>query len=159
MCEASPSTMHPISPTSRLNASPRTPPGNSSSSLAIAPGKPDTRAIPSPASITRPSSPRSTDGVQLSTCLRRASAMSFESNLSASTAIRSHAPCQVPLRLGQPARERAVEHLVAHPGDHPADHGGVHVDLQFHGMARGPLERFGEQRLLRIAQRDGHPYL
>ena len=29
--------MHPISPTSRLNASPRTPPGNSSSSFAIAP--------------------------------------------------------------------------------------------------------------------------
>ena len=85
--EDSPRMMQPISSSSRLNARPSTPPGNSSSSLAIAPGSPFTRAMPSPASTTRPTSSRSTEGVKLSTFLRRASAISFGSKFSSSTAI------------------------------------------------------------------------
>src|SRR5689334_15705828 len=48
----------PISRMSRLSARPRIPPGNSSSSLAIAEGSPSTWAIPSPASATSPTSCR-----------------------------------------------------------------------------------------------------
>src|SRR5215469_1236948 len=52
----SPRMTTPISRTSRFSASPRIPPGNSSSSFAIAEGSPSTRAIPSPASATVPTS-------------------------------------------------------------------------------------------------------
>src|SRR3954451_5912310 len=72
---ASPKMMQPISASSRLKATPSRPPGNSSSSFAIVRGRPATRAMPSPVSMTRPTSSRSTDGFQLSTFLRRAAAM------------------------------------------------------------------------------------
>src|SRR3954451_9786520 len=72
---ASPKMMQPISASSRLNATPSSPPGNSSSSLAIVRGRPATRAMPSPVSMTRPTSSRSTEGFQLSTFFRRAAAM------------------------------------------------------------------------------------
>ena len=54
----SPRMTTPISRTSRLSARPRIPPGNSSSSLAIAEGRPSTCAMPSPASATTPTSCR-----------------------------------------------------------------------------------------------------
>src|SRR6516165_9756160 len=54
----SPRMTTPISRTSRLSARPRTPFSNSSSSLAIAEGRPSTRAMPSPASTTVPISSR-----------------------------------------------------------------------------------------------------
>ena len=79
----SPKMMQPISYSSRLKAMPSRPPGNSSSSLAIVRGSPETRAMPSPTSITRPTSSRSTLGSQLSTFLRRASAMLAGSMFSA----------------------------------------------------------------------------
>jgi hypothetical protein len=63
MRAASPKTMQPISSSSRLKAMPSRPPGNSRSSLAIARGRPETRAMPSPDSITRPTSSRETVGV------------------------------------------------------------------------------------------------
>ena len=50
----SPRMTTPISRSSRFSARPRIPPGNSSSSLAIAEGSPSTRAMPSPASATMP---------------------------------------------------------------------------------------------------------
>src|SRR5674476_1423543 len=53
-----PRTTTPISRTSRLSAIPRTPFSNSSSSLAIADGKPSTRAMPSPEVKTVPTSSR-----------------------------------------------------------------------------------------------------
>ncbi len=52
----SPRMTTPISRMSRLSARPRIPPGNSSSSLAIAEGSPSTRAMPSPSSATVPTS-------------------------------------------------------------------------------------------------------
>src|SRR5215468_2117822 len=54
----SPRMTTPISRMSRLRARPRIPPGNSSSSLAIAEGSPSTWAMPSPASATTPTSCR-----------------------------------------------------------------------------------------------------
>src|SRR4029077_18423744 len=54
----SPRMTTPISRMSRLSARRRIPPGNSSSSLAIAEGSPSTWAIPSPASATSPTSCR-----------------------------------------------------------------------------------------------------
>src|ERR1035437_8765164 len=52
----SPRMTTPISRTSRLSARPRMPPGNSSSSFAMAEGSPSTRAMPSPHSATVPTS-------------------------------------------------------------------------------------------------------
>src|SRR5580700_2950496 len=54
----SPRMTTPISRTSRLSARPRTPFSNTSSSLAMAEGRPSTRAMPSPASMTVPTSSR-----------------------------------------------------------------------------------------------------
>jgi hypothetical protein len=51
-------TTAPISRTSRFSARPRVPSSNSRSSLAIAEGRPETRAIPSPDSVTVPTSSR-----------------------------------------------------------------------------------------------------
>jgi hypothetical protein len=53
-----PSTTTPISRTSRLSETPSVPSSNSSSSLAIVEGRPSTRAIPSPAYETTPTSSR-----------------------------------------------------------------------------------------------------
>ena len=74
--EASPKTTQPISRTSRLRAMPSRPPGNSSSSRAMVEGMPSTRAIPSPVSVTRPTSSRVTVGRNDSTCFLSAAAMS-----------------------------------------------------------------------------------
>ena len=52
----SPRMTTPISRTSRLSARPRVPSSNSSSSLAMAEGRPSTRAMPSPHSATVPTS-------------------------------------------------------------------------------------------------------
>ena len=54
----SPRTTTPISVTSRFRARPSVPSSNSSSSLAIAEGRPSTRAMPSPATETWPTSSR-----------------------------------------------------------------------------------------------------
>ncbi len=73
----SPRTTTPISRTSRLSARPRVPSSNSSSSLAMAEGSPSTRAIPSPHSVTVPTSSREADsGSYASTNCARASRIS-----------------------------------------------------------------------------------
>ena len=82
MCDDSPKMMQPISSSSRLKAIPSTPPVNSNSSFAIARGRPFTRAMPSPASMTRPTSSRSDEGLYSSTLRRKASAMVFGSKSS-----------------------------------------------------------------------------
>ncbi len=60
--EPSPRRTTPISRTSRLRATPSRPPSNSSSSLVIAEWRPSTRAMPSPVSMTRPTSSRAVPG-------------------------------------------------------------------------------------------------
>ena len=65
--EGSPKRTAPISETSKLRATPNSPPSNSSNSLVIADGKPSTRAIPSPVSATRPTSSLEVFGLKLAT--------------------------------------------------------------------------------------------
>src|SRR5918995_1721987 len=72
---ASPSTTAPIESSSRFSASPSVPPSNSSSSLTAVSGSPDTRAIPSPTSRTRPTRAFSRVVLKPPTCLRSASAI------------------------------------------------------------------------------------
>src|SRR3990170_3147604 len=150
ICEASPRMMQPISSSSRLEARPRTPPGNSSSSLDIARGSPWTRAIPSPVSITRPTSSRATEGFQLSTLRRKASAMLSGSKFNA---ISSHAPQPLP-RLVQSGPDGPVEDLVAHTRHDPADDPGVDDDLDLERLAAGRGERLPDPLALLVRERD-----
>ena len=60
---ASPRMTQPISRMSRLSAMPSMPPSNSSSSLVMAECRPSTRAMPSPVSMTRPTSSRALPGL------------------------------------------------------------------------------------------------
>ena len=57
----------PISRTSRFSARPSRPPSNSSSSLVMAECRPSTRAMPSPVSVTRPTSSRAASGAYAAT--------------------------------------------------------------------------------------------
>ncbi len=82
----SPRMTTPISRTSRLSARPRTPFSNSSSSLAMADGRPSTRAMPSPHSITVPISSRAAPSGSYS-WTKRASASLISSGRIVSSAI------------------------------------------------------------------------
>src|SRR5689334_506835 len=147
---ASPKMMHPISASSRLNATPSRPPGNSSSSLAIVRGRPATRAMPSPVSMTRPTSSRSTDGFQLSTFLRSAAAMVWGS-------IRSDAMGSAPeceFGVLEAARDRAVEDEVVDARDDAADHGWVDDDLGLDGAAGRLRQRLLQALALLVSE--GH---
>ena len=62
---------------SRFIARPMVPSSNSSSSFTFASGRPDTRAIPSPTSTTRPTCSAVTAGLKSVTCLRSASVISL----------------------------------------------------------------------------------
>ena len=66
----------PMVSSSRFSARPSVPSSNSSSSLTAAPGRPDTRAIPSPTSTMRPTCSVATSGVYSVTCRRSAAAIS-----------------------------------------------------------------------------------
>src|SRR5262245_54249285 len=160
----SPSTMQPIWSSSRLNARPSTPPGNSSSSLAIALGRPLTCAMPSPASTTRPTCSRSTEGVKLSTLRRNASAILLGSRPISSIAMGSslaprRRPCKVLARLVQARADRAVEDLIADLGDQAAHNVRVDHDPDL-DLAPGGLRECVRQLLgARLVQRDGRAHL
>ena len=82
----SPRMTTPISRMSRLSAMPRTPFSNSSSSLAMAEGRPSTRAMPSPHSVTMPISSREALSGSYSVT-KRASASRISSGRIVSSAI------------------------------------------------------------------------
>ena len=82
----SPRMTTPISRTSRLSARPRMPFSNTSSSLAIAEGRPSTRAMPSPHSMTVPISSREAPSGSYS-WTKRASASRISSGRIVSSAI------------------------------------------------------------------------
>src|SRR6266511_2990177 len=159
--EASPRITHPIWRTSRLNAIPRMPPGNSSSSLARVEGRPSTRAMPSPVSVTRPTSSRDTPGSKPSTCLWRALLISSELMVSSATSShpfaslrepRSRSSGQALQRQLQLPADRAVDDLVAHASDHAAHDRGIHHDLDVHPSSRGPGQRLPQPRLPRVVE-------
>src|SRR5512133_435975 len=135
--EASPKTTQPISRTSRLRAMPSRLPGNSSSSRAMVEGMPSTRAMPSPVSVTRPTSSRVTLGRKDSTCFLSAAAISsglMESSvMSCPFALRSQAWLGDPEGLAgllEAAADAAVDQLVPDADDHRAQNSFVHGALQ-----------------------------
>ena len=71
-----PSTTAPMVSSSRFIARPSVPSSNSSSSLTLAEGRPETRAMPSPTSTMRPTCSAPTAGLNSVTCLRSASVIS-----------------------------------------------------------------------------------
>jgi hypothetical protein len=84
-------TTTPISRTSRLSAMPRVPSSNFSSSLVIAEGRPSTFAMPSPISVTVPtSSTLAAEGSYEAT--KRSSASRISSGRIVSSAIGSPSP-------------------------------------------------------------------
>src|SRR5919108_1308230 len=166
--EASPNTTQPISRTSRLRAMPSRPPGNSSSSSAIVDGIPSTRAMPSPVSVTRPTSSRVTVGRNDSTCFFRAAAMSSGRMLSCSVISLVLPLVLLPERLGdaerlagllEAAADAAVEDLVADADDHRAQNILVDRDPQLDRLAGDAGQRLGQAGLGVVVQLHGaaHP--
>ena len=88
----SPRTTAPMVSSSRLRASPRVPSSNSSSSFTAAPGRPETRAMPSPTSTMRPICSAPTSGVYSST-------WRFSASVISSASMVSSAITQLPLGL------------------------------------------------------------
>src|SRR6266511_5465121 len=153
MPEASPKTTQPISRTSRLSAVPRRPPGNSSSSRAMVEGIPSTMAMPSPVSVTRPTSSRVTVGRNDSTCFLRAAAMSSGLMLSCSVI-----SLVLPLVL-LPERLDDAERLAAGAGDHRAQNSLVDRDPQLDRRAGDAGERLGQVGPSFVIQLDGAAHL
>src|SRR5207247_4522280 len=165
MVSASPSKMQPIESSSRLKAMPSMPPGNSSSSFAIAPGRPSTVATPSPVVVSRPTCSRSRVGSKPSTYLRSAAAMSFgeivrscailgATPLASSSALHELFPGHLQL-----PPDRPVEHLVSHPGHHAADHAGVDQDAELDLLSGDLVERLGQPPPVVFVERNGGPHL
>ncbi len=82
MPSASPRTTAPMRSSSRFSARPILPSSNSSNSLTAQSGRPDTRAMPSPTSSTRPTVRASSDGVYPSRLREIADAMSLAESVS-----------------------------------------------------------------------------
>src|SRR5215470_12048865 len=128
----SPRMTTPISRMSRLRARPRIPPGNSSSSLAIAEGSPSTWAMPSPASATTPTSCREApSGSYAWTKLASASRISSGRIVSSAMVLASFSlGCQL----------YVVRHLPPYPRRGHAAHRHGHAP----SSGRQPLAQLGE---------------
>src|SRR3954454_2134327 len=178
MCWESPRMTQPISRTSRLSAMPSTPPSNSSSSLVMHECRPSTRAMPSPVSVTTPTSsrdaPASYDDTMLSSASRISSGRIVNSVMGRAPSLASWcllgcclgaASCspglaaELPAGLGQVADHAAVDLLVADPDRDTADEGRVHDQLEPDVLPDGGPQRLGEPLLLVLGQCDGrrHP--
>src|SRR5919197_2126169 len=149
--------MHPISRTSRFRATPTIPLGNSSSSLAMVPGSPSTRAMPSPAAVTAPTSSRVTFGLNASTCLLSASAISSGLMVSSATSSRPFpgSRCQLLERELQPPPHGSVDDLVPHARHHAAHHVGVDHDLDVDPFPDQSGQRSGQLLLACVVELDG----
>src|SRR4051812_5188880 len=173
MCCASPRMTQPISRTSRLRAMPRTPPSNSSSSLVMHECRPSTRAMPSPVSVTTPTSsrdaPASYDDTMLSSASRISSGRIVNSVMRRAPSLASWClfgrclggacwspglAAELPAGLGQVADHAAVDLLVADPDRDPADERRIDDQLEPHVLPGGGTQRFGEPLLLLLAQCD-----
>src|SRR5690242_10278322 len=164
----SPRMTTPISRRSRLSARPRIPPGNSSSSLAIAEGSPSTCAIPSPQSATVPTSCReASSGSYAWTNFARASRISsgrivssaMVLSFSSASARGTPASCgPVPSELGEPAAQRSVDELIPDLNRHSAHYPGIDDDIQLNAVAVDGPERPGEPLALAAAEFGGDPH-
>src|SRR4249919_240134 len=159
----SPRMTAPMDSSSRFRARPTVPPSNSRSSFTAQSGRPETRAMPSPTSRTRPTWVTSRSGVKPSRFLRRTAVMSVVSMFrSAMVGVfplvplwSSGAGGQGFAELGQAVADRTVDDLVADADHHAADHCRVddHADVDL--AAGGVLEGGGEPVLLLLGQVDG----
>src|SRR5215472_9869863 len=181
----SPRMTTPISRMSRLSARPRIPPGNSSSSFAIAEGSPSTCAIPSPQSATVPTSClEAASGSYDSTKL--ASASRISSGRIVSSAMSLHlsrqnaralglwaalaAPagprqpctrlarysCRQPLpEFGEAATHRPVDELITDLDGYAAHNLRILHDIQLNAVAVDGRQRRREPLALGLGQRAG----
>src|SRR5579871_4166579 len=157
----SPSTTAPIDSSSRLSASPSVPFSNSSSSFTEAWGRPLTRAIPSPTSITRPTCSAPTWRLSSAMCRERAAAISSPEKVS--SAIFAPSPStglyqQVAQPL-EPQPHRAVDDEIAEGDQHPADHVGVDHLAHLDGAVDEAAEGGGEAGALGVLERHGEAAL
>src|SRR3990172_5869516 len=143
MWEASPMITAPIESSSRFRATPSRPPGNSRSSDAIVPGKPETRATPSPIEMTYPTVAASSDGVQPSRLRRSDSVISWGLMVSSAMSI-SSALVQSLAELLQAVAHGAVDDDVPDPGNDAADDGGVDDGLHLDVLAGCLAQSRGE---------------
>src|SRR4051794_23569884 len=169
----SPRTTTPTSRTSRLSARPRTPLSNSSSSLVMTEGRPSTRAMPSPASVTIPTSSRDTSGrnsvtydwmaLRISSAEIVSSAMGgvlFPAGVVSGVCGRwERSAGQPPAGGFQAVGDAAVDDLVADLDDEAAEHARVDGHLQADGPPVDAAEHLGQSLLLGGGQLDGrrHP--
>src|SRR5512134_277446 len=147
---SSPRRTTPTLSSSRLSTMPRTSPGNSRSSPAIAFSRPWTRAIPSSTERTTPVSATSMRFSYPLIWLFRISVIS-----SARMLMAAFSPLlQVFADLVDLRAHAAVVHGGTHPHDHAPEHRGIHGLLQHDLLPRPPLEDRLEEVFLRAGQ--GH---
>src|SRR4051794_26000249 len=168
MCWASPRMTQPISRTSRLSARPSTPPSNSSSSLVMHECRPSTRAMPSPVSVTTPTSsrlaPASYDETMLSSASRISSGRIVNSVISSKLPCFASGPVagaagQAAVRRAQVSQDTAVDQLITDAHREAADDLGVDHELKADVAVELALQRLGQGRLLVVAEAHcaGHP--
>src|SRR3954452_7303848 len=161
----SPRTTTPISRVSRFRAMPRVPSSNSSSSLAMADGRPATRAMPSAHCATVPtSSLLAASGLKSSTYFDSASRIS--SGRIVSSVISSLLSCvfekevrwsadQTPSGVVEPAGDGAVDDLVPELDADATDDVRVDHDVEVHGDGVLVAEDLGQAHLVGVAQGPG----
>src|SRR5581483_7883844 len=143
----SPRSATPTLSSSRLSTMPRTSCGNSSSSPAIAPARPYTRAMPSPTVSTVPVSTTVTFWSYSSICLRMICEISSALMSISVLGLGRLFGEQLLAQLEELRAHAAVVHDVAELRDQPADDGRVLALVEQHGLARLALERRLEPRL------------
>src|SRR5271167_4371763 len=158
----SPRITVPMLCSSRLSATPNTPPVNSRSSWVITDGKPSTCAMPSPVSITVPTSSLAVSEVKELTYSSIApwmssaeivnSAMGFRLPACRWSGVGGVSVRQLTLSSGETRRKRTVDDLVADCDREPAEQLGVDLNLRGNRMTVDPAEHFGEAGLLGVTQ-------
>src|SRR4029079_10322011 len=163
----------PISRVSRFSAMPSVPSSNSSSSLAIADGRPATRAMPSAHCATVPtSSLLAAAGLKSSTYLVSASRISsgrivssvissllsgvFSSSLHRRSNV-SRSADQAPSGVVEPAGDGAVDDLVADLDADAAEDVRVDDDVEVDGRVVLAAEELGQALLVGRTHRSRHP--
>src|SRR5215207_6663009 len=129
---------------SRLRARPTEPSSNSSSSLTAASGRPETRAIPSPTSVTRPTMRASRSPSNPSMFFLIADAMSAAESVSSGIWLLLEAGFE----MFESGTDRTVDDRVAHRGQDATQHTGVDDGTHTDVLAGGVGERGGDAGLL-----------
>src|SRR3954454_7913545 len=155
---ASPRTTAPIDSSSRFRARPTVPSSNSSNSLTAQSGRPLTRAMPSPTSVTRPTVRASSDGSKPSRFFFSAAAMSPALRVSSAMVlfclrVVSDA-LEAGLQLLDSGADGAIDHGVADRGDEAAQYGWIDDDFEVDLFAGGIGQRSGQASLLVRGQRN-----